>query len=55
MDSTSFSTRAFAAAIQYYHQPEAVERERMLCLFKAHHLYRRYEPFYLAYPDRMKK
>jgi hypothetical protein len=38
---------------QYFINPEAVERERMF-RFKAHNLYRRYEPFYLAYPDRMK-
>jgi hypothetical protein len=38
---------------QYFIDPEAVERERMF-RFKAHNLYRRHEPFYLAYPDHMK-
>lgn len=38
---------------QYFSDVEAVERERMF-RFKAHNLYRRHEPFYLAYPDRMK-
>lgn len=38
---------------QYFSDPEAIERERMF-RFKSHNLYRRHEPFYLAYPDRMK-
>jgi hypothetical protein len=38
---------------QYFTNTDAVERERMF-RFKAHNLYRRHEPFYLAYPDRMK-
>jgi hypothetical protein len=38
---------------QYFADPEAVERERMF-RFKSHNLYRRHEPFYVAYPDRMK-
>jgi hypothetical protein len=38
---------------QFFPHPEAVERERMFH-FKSHNLYRRHEPFYLAYPDCMK-
>jgi hypothetical protein len=38
---------------QYFTDLEAVERERMF-RFKSLNLYRRHEPFYLAYPDRMK-
>jgi len=38
---------------QYFSDLESVERERMF-RFKAHNLYRRHEPFYIAYPDRMK-
>jgi hypothetical protein len=37
----------------YFSDPEAIERERMF-RFKSHNLYRRHEPFYLAYPERMK-
>jgi hypothetical protein len=37
---------------QQFSDPEAVERERLF-RFKAHNLYRRHEPFYLAYPERM--
>jgi hypothetical protein len=37
---------------QFTH-PEAVERERVY-RFKAHNLYRRHEPFYLAYPECMR-
>src|SRR5215472_10728477 len=37
---------------QQFCDPEAVERERLF-RFKAHNLYRRHEPFYLAYPKRM--
>ena len=33
--------------------PEAVERERLF-RFKSHNLYRRHEPFYLEYPERMR-
>jgi hypothetical protein len=33
--------------------PESVERERVF-RFKYHNLYRRFEPFYRAYPERMK-
>ncbi|HEX6678411.1 MAG TPA: helix-turn-helix transcriptional regulator [Actinomycetes bacterium] len=33
--------------------PEAVERERVF-RFKSHNLYRRFEPFYLAYPECMR-
>jgi hypothetical protein len=36
-----------------FSDPEAVERERLF-RFKAHNLYRRHEPFYQAYPERMK-
>jgi hypothetical protein len=39
---------------QYFSDPEAVERERMF-RFKSHNLYRRHEPFYLAYPERMQQ
>jgi hypothetical protein len=39
-------------ARQYFSNPEAVEKERMF-RFKSHNLYRRHEPFYLAYPQRM--
>jgi hypothetical protein len=39
-------------ARQQFSDPEAVERERLF-RFKAHNLYRRHEPFYLAYPERM--
>jgi hypothetical protein len=35
---------------QYFSDPEAVERERVF-RFKLHNLYRRHEPFYLAYPE----
>jgi hypothetical protein len=38
---------------QYFTEPETVERERMF-RFKSHNLYRRHEPFYQAYPERMK-
>jgi hypothetical protein len=38
---------------QFFPEPEATERERMF-RFKSHNLYRRHEPFYLAYPDCMK-
>ena len=37
---------------QCFSDPEAVEQERMF-RFKLHNLYRRHEPFYLAYPERM--
>ncbi len=39
---------------QQFSDPEAVERERLF-RFKAHNLYRRHEPFYLAYPERMQR
>lgn len=38
---------------QYFSDPEAAEHERVF-RFKLHNLYRRHEPFYLAYPERMK-
>jgi hypothetical protein len=38
---------------QFFSDPEAMERERMF-RFKSHNLYRRHEPFYLAYPECMK-
>lgn len=38
----------------YFAQPEAVERERLF-RFKSYNLYRRREPFYLAYPQCMKR
>jgi hypothetical protein len=38
---------------QFFPEPEAIELERMF-RFKSHNLYRRHEPFYLAYPDCMK-
>ena len=37
---------------QCFCDPEAVEQERMF-RFKLHNLYRRHEPFYLAYPECM--
>lgn len=39
---------------QQFSDPEAVERERVF-RFKAHNLYRRHEPFYLAYPECMQQ
>ncbi len=38
---------------QSFVDPESVERERVF-RFKSHNLYRRFEPFYRAYPERMK-
>ena len=46
-----FDSRLPARA-QFAH-PEAVERERVY-RFKSHNLYRRFEPFYLAYPACMR-
>src|SRR5262245_33447519 len=39
---------------QYLSDPIAVERDRMF-RFKSHNLYRRHEPFYLAYPEVMQR
>jgi hypothetical protein len=41
-------------ARRYLADPEAVERERVY-RFKAHNLYRRFEPFYRAYPDELRE
>ena len=39
---------------QHFSDPQAVEQERLF-RFKSHNLYRRHEPFYLAYPERMQQ
>jgi hypothetical protein len=39
---------------QQFSDPGAAERERLF-RFKAHNLYRRHEPFYVAYPERMRQ
>lgn len=45
-----FDSRLPARAL--FSDPELVERERVF-RFKSHNIYRRHEPFYLAYPARM--